>query len=124
MSQQTYSLVSEKAVENGDRVFSREELEEMDVHILRNYAADANTDAISGRSTKTEIFSYFSRESQPETDKQKHKVLNLYGSQIDAYHNARQVVIDCLGLENPTEGEIVRELSRAYTGWDGSRASD
>lgn len=45
-----------------------------------------------------------------------HKVLNLYGRQITAYQNAREAAKQ--DLDDPTEGEIIRELSRAYTGYD------
>jgi hypothetical protein len=53
-------LVSETAAENGDRTYLRDELEQKDITTLRNMAAEANTNAISGRSTKLEIIAYFS----------------------------------------------------------------
>jgi hypothetical protein len=46
-----------------------------------------------------------------------HKVLNLYGQQIEAFENAREAAKR--ELDDPTEGEIVRELASAYTGWEG-----
>lgn len=45
-----------------------------------------------------------------------HKSVNLYDEQITAYKNARNAVIADTG-EKLTEGEIVKELAQAYTGW-------
>lgn len=46
-----------------------------------------------------------------------HKVLNLYGAQVHVYENAKEAARRELG-DDATEGEIVRELARAYTGCD------
>ena len=46
-----------------------------------------------------------------------HKVLNLYGAQVHVYENAKEAAKRELG-DDATEGEIVRELARAYTGCD------
>lgn len=53
-------LVDETAVENGDPVFTREEVEEMDSKKLRRLAADSNTDSMNGRNTRLEWIAYFS----------------------------------------------------------------
>jgi hypothetical protein len=47
-----------------------------------------------------------------------HKVVNLYGEQTATYENAREAVKQELG-QDVTEGEIIQELARAYTGYDG-----
>jgi hypothetical protein len=52
-------LVDERAIDNGDPVFTKEELDNFDIMLLRNLAAEANTNAIHGKSTKFEIKSYF-----------------------------------------------------------------
>lgn len=113
-------MIDERAAESGDEVYSRSELEEMHYQELRRIAANANTDAIGGRSTKLEIFAYFSKETQPDGYSKDHKVVNLYGNQISAYTNAKHAVKQEMG-EDVTEGEIVRELSEAYAGWDRSK---
>jgi len=53
------SLVDETALDNGDPVFTKAELERFDIMLLRNLAAGANTDEIHGKSTKFEITAYF-----------------------------------------------------------------
>ncbi|WP_246982112.1 hypothetical protein [Halorientalis marina] len=110
-------MVDERAAENGDPVFSLEELEEMHYQEIRRIAANANTDAIGGKSTKLEIFAYFAKETQPGNEGKSHKVVNLYGDQISAYTNAKHAVKQEMG-EDVTEGEVVRRLSEAFAGWD------
>lgn len=56
---ESLGLVNETAVENGDLVFTTEELQDFDIMLLRNLAAEASTDAINGKSTKYEIVEYF-----------------------------------------------------------------
>jgi hypothetical protein len=47
------------------------------------------------------------------------KAVNLYEEdEVIAWENAKAAVERELG-ENPREGEVLRELCRAYTGWDG-----
>ena len=46
-----------------------------------------------------------------------HKALNLYDAQVQVYENAKEAVKNELG-DDVTEGEIVRELARAYTGYN------
>ena len=58
-------VVDGHASENGDPVFTLEELEAMDAQRIRNLAADANTDAVSGRSTRVEMYSYFTELEEP-----------------------------------------------------------
>lgn len=53
-------LVDETAAQNGDPVYSRDELAAKDHQELRRMAADANTDEINGKSTRLEITAYFS----------------------------------------------------------------
>lgn len=53
------SITPEKASDNGDPVFDREELESMDYEELRALAAQVETDAINGKSTKLEMIDYF-----------------------------------------------------------------
>lgn len=53
-------LVSETAIENGDSVFPRGELKALDPTVRRNLAADADTDAINGKSTIYEVAGYHS----------------------------------------------------------------
>jgi len=55
----TLGLVEESAADNGDPTFTTEELNQYDIMLLRNLAAEANTDAIHGKSTKLEIKAYF-----------------------------------------------------------------
>jgi hypothetical protein len=45
-----------------------------------------------------------------------HKAVNLYDEQITVYENARNAVLESTD-ESMTEGEIIRELAEAYTGW-------
>lgn len=45
-----------------------------------------------------------------------HKAINLYDEQITAYENARNAVVQSTD-ESITEGEVVKELAKAYTGW-------
>lgn len=55
-------IVDDHASENDDPVFSSTELQQlqdMDPNLLRRVASDANTDAINGKSTMLERFSYF-----------------------------------------------------------------
>lgn len=54
------ALVDETATENGDPVYSRDELEDMDQHELRRMAAKANTNEINGKSDKLQVIAYFS----------------------------------------------------------------
>lgn len=53
-------LVDETAAQNGDPVHDQENLEAMELTELRNLAADVDTEAVSGRSTRLEITAYFS----------------------------------------------------------------
>jgi hypothetical protein len=50
-------------------------------------------------------------------------VLNLYREQITAYKNAREAAKQELG-EGSSEGEIVKELARAYTGHKATEVPD
>ncbi|APX97570.1 hypothetical protein [Natronorubrum daqingense] len=52
-------LVTETAAENGEMTYSYDELQQIENHKLRNMAADADTDAIHGKSTRLEIVAYF-----------------------------------------------------------------
>lgn len=52
-------LAAEHATDNGDPTFSKEQLGALDMVTLRNMASNANTDAVSGRSTKLELIGYF-----------------------------------------------------------------
>lgn len=49
-----------------------------------------------------------------------HKIIGLVRpEQIEAYENAKEAARREVG-KHATEGEIVRELARAYTGYGGS----
>lgn len=62
-------LIDDHASENGDPVFGYDELEAMDPTRLRNLAADANTDAICGKSTMHEVYSYHAaRPASPDSE--------------------------------------------------------
>ena len=61
-------LVTETAAENGDPVFTVDELKDMTITEIRRLAADADTEAVSGRSTKMEIIAYFSCPYSVEVD--------------------------------------------------------
>jgi len=52
-------IMDEHASDNGDPVYTYGELEAMNHQRLRNIAAEADTDAVGGRSTRLELFSYF-----------------------------------------------------------------
>lgn len=55
--------------------------------------------------------------AQSTASDRQHKVINLYGEQIEAYQTAREAVLnDCDG--DMTEGEIIATLARAYTSAD------
>ena len=51
--------LDEHASDNGDPTYTYGELEAMNHQRLRNMAAEADTDAVSGRSTKLELYAYF-----------------------------------------------------------------
>jgi hypothetical protein len=55
-------LVEETALDNGDPVLTTEEGERYSNKVLRRMAAEANTDAISGRDVQLEWYSYFCRQ--------------------------------------------------------------
>ena len=55
-------IVDETALDNGDEVFTMDQLEQMDAQLLRRLAAHANTDCINGKSVFLEIRSYFARQ--------------------------------------------------------------
>lgn len=55
-------LVTETALDNGDIVLTTEEANQYDNKVLRRLAAEANTDAISGRDVALEWYSYFARQ--------------------------------------------------------------
>lgn len=55
-------LVDACPIRNGDMVFTTEETKQFDTNFLRNLAANANTDAVNGRSTRLEIISYYGRQ--------------------------------------------------------------
>jgi len=55
-------LVSETAEDNDDPTFTTEELERFDYQLLRNMAAEANTDEIHGKSPMMLVKSYFKRQ--------------------------------------------------------------
>lgn len=52
-------LVDETAAQNGDPVYTREELEAMGQHEIRQLAGEADTTEVTGKSTKLEIIAYF-----------------------------------------------------------------
>ena len=52
------SLVSETA--EGDYILTTKEAQNYDMQVLRRLAAECDTDAVSGRSTKLELISFFS----------------------------------------------------------------
>jgi hypothetical protein len=56
-------LVDDCPIQNGDIVLTTEEAKRYDMQVLRNLASQSNSDAISGRSTKLELQSYFSRQT-------------------------------------------------------------
>lgn len=58
----TLRIVDETAIENGDDVYTLDELDKMDPQLLRRLAANANTDCIHGKSVHLEIRSYFARQ--------------------------------------------------------------
>lgn len=60
------SLVPESASDNGDEVYTKEELKDMDYDELRQMAANVDSDAINGKSTKMEIISYFAGQATME----------------------------------------------------------
>lgn len=53
-------IVDEVATDNGDPVFTKEEMNRMSNKVVRRLAANANTDVINGKSTRLEITAYFS----------------------------------------------------------------
>lgn len=55
-------LVDDCPIQRGDPVFTTQEVQRMDMNLLRNLAAEANSDAVSGRSTKLELQGYFARQ--------------------------------------------------------------
>jgi hypothetical protein len=55
-------LVDENPWDNGDPVLTTEEAARMDKKVLRRLAAEANTDAVTGRSVKLEWVSYLARQ--------------------------------------------------------------
>jgi len=55
-------LVTETALDNGDPVLTTEEAERYDSKVLRRMAAEADTEAISGRDVALEWYSYFARQ--------------------------------------------------------------
>lgn len=54
------SLVSETAIENGDPVFTNDQLEKMSSTMLRRLAAHSDTECINGKSPRYIITCYFS----------------------------------------------------------------
>lgn len=52
-------IVDELATDNGDMCFTNEQLNNMTKKMLRRLAANADTDAVNGKSTKMEIQVYF-----------------------------------------------------------------
>jgi len=58
----TMRLVDDDPDRNGDPVLTTEEVQQWDTKLIRRLAANANTDAISGRSTKLEMQDYFGRQ--------------------------------------------------------------
>ncbi len=56
------SLVDETALENGDPVLTTEEAEQYSNKVLRRMAAEADSDAISGRDVQLQWISYFARQ--------------------------------------------------------------
>jgi len=55
-------IVTESAIETGDPVLTTEEVQRIDNKVLRRMAAEANTDAVSGRSVALEWQSFFGRQ--------------------------------------------------------------
>jgi len=55
-------LVEETAIDNGDPVLTTEEAGRMSNKVLRRMAAEADTDAISGRDVMLEWVDYFARQ--------------------------------------------------------------
>lgn len=52
-------LVEETALENGDPVFSKDQLENFSYQMLRNLGAYADTDQINGKSPMMLVKSYY-----------------------------------------------------------------
>lgn len=52
-------LVEETALDTGDPVFTKEQLENFAYPLLRNLAAHANSDCINGKSNKLEVVDYY-----------------------------------------------------------------
>ena len=52
-------LVDDHASNNNDPTFSLGELEMMDAHRLRQYAAQSRTEELNGKSTRLEMYGYF-----------------------------------------------------------------
>lgn len=46
-----------------------------------------------------------------------HKVINVYDEDVETYRNAKEAAAERVDADDPTEGDIIAELSRAYTGW-------
>lgn len=59
----SFSLVDETALDTGDLILTTEEVEKYDYQVLRNLAAQANTDEVNGKSNKLLIQKVFGRQA-------------------------------------------------------------
>lgn len=59
LSNGSSGLIDESADQNDDPTFTSRELERFDYQLLRNLAANANTEAINGKSPMMIVKSYF-----------------------------------------------------------------
>jgi hypothetical protein len=55
----TSGLIDEKAIDNGDPVFTKEQLKRFNYQLKRNLAAESQTDAINGKSPMLVVETYF-----------------------------------------------------------------
>lgn len=60
------SILPERAIETDDPVWTKQELEAMDYDELRQLAAETDSDAVNGKSTKLEIIGFFARKTSYE----------------------------------------------------------
>lgn len=58
-----FKIVEEHATDNGDPVFTKEELNNMSYQMLRLLAANANTSVINGKSNQLQIKAYYGRQT-------------------------------------------------------------
>jgi len=54
-----FPATESRAIDRGDPVFTMQEFEKLDQHLVRRLAANAESDEVNGMSTMPELKSYF-----------------------------------------------------------------